>query len=182
MITFKKKIASKNNFHHYINTVVYEVFNDDSLISILEIKNGLVAKFSYDESEYHIKPIVKFFIISKFEILLKENDKIGEIKYWGWNCKKPKITINSIEGKQIWIFNKNPAPFLKKRKDTYETFLDFNETSISYKISKGVFFSRTKNDSLRESFGTIHNFETNPLVGLVGLFLNELLIFDEMDK
>lgn len=176
---FNRKSISENYFFRNQNEIIYEISKNENFLTSLKIISNFTAEFTYLDRVYVIKPIVRFFTISRYKILL-DNIEIGEIKYSGWNWIKPKIKIKLEENYEDWIFDPNKPSIIKNRKDTYDTFLSFKESVITYNMNRGDYL--TKNKHKRGIFGTINDFEINPILGVIGLFLNELLIFDEMDK
>lgn len=175
--TFKKILISKNKFYNFKNIICYEVTNEEEIIAKIEINSTFTAKIDFDSNVYFIRPLTRFFVLRKLEIFSSENIKIGEIDYWSWNWKKPKIFIYN----KIWEFNKNQPSFFKNRKNNYSTFLNGVNEMISYKIEIGEFFgTNNQNNCLRELNGII-TFEGNSnLIVIIGIYLNELLIFEEL--
>ncbi len=173
---FKKILISKNKFYNFKNIICYEVTNEEEKIAKIEINSTFTAKIDFDSNVYYIRALTKFFVVSKLEIFSSENIKIGEIDYWSWNWKKPKISIYD----KIWEFNKNLSIF-KNRKNNYFTFISRNTEIISYKIELGKFFEvEKKNNCLRELNGTIEFDGNLSLIVIIGIYLNELLIFQEL--
>lgn len=181
-LTFKKKLISVNSIYDYINTVAYEIFQGEKFVSLIEIKSTWTAEFNFDSQRFYIKPVIKFFILRRLEFLSEENIKLGDIHFGGWTWVKPKIVLIGMN-EEKWQFDTNSPSIFQRRENLYRTNLKFNGKTISYKFELGDFLSEnTKNDCLREVKGIINFDQSDFLVAILGIYLNELLIFDEMDK
>lgn len=164
------------SFH---NTVNYDIVEENSVKSTLTIKSTLTGELQTEGNTYQIKPIIKFFTVSGFDILLGP-DKIGRIEYWGWTWKKPKLIIKTQGGDQVWIFERNEPGLFKKRTNPYITKLKHQDREVDYEIELGN--SGNGLESLRRLRGIASFNGDDRLPCQLGIYLNELLIFDEMEK
>jgi hypothetical protein len=179
-IQFSKYLNSENQYYNFINETEYVI--NDSNASQLKIINNLFAELEFNSRKYIIKPITNFFILNSFKIL-EDDIVIGKIDYWGWTWKKPKlkITINSEE--QVWIFERYEPNLLKKRANPYKTKLTSESKQINFEIYNELL--EVKKIKFKEKYyikGTAIYGDNDKLVCLIGIFLNELLVFDEMEK
>lgn len=179
---FKKICISKNTFWNFKNTVCYEVSREEEIIARIEINSTFTAKIDYNSNVYFIRPLTRLFAVRKLEIFSSENLKIGEIDYWRWTWLRPKISIDDIHKNKTWEFDKNEPSIFRNRKNIYTTFLKGGNEIISYEIKLGKFFGdNNKNNCLRELNGTIRFAGNSNLMLILGVYLNELLIFEEME-
>ncbi|MCL9805492.1 hypothetical protein NAT51_08160 [Flavobacterium amniphilum] len=182
-LSFKKVFISKSSLLDYRNNLLYEVSKNGEIIATIEINSTLTATIHYNSETYYIKPLTKFFRVKKLELFSAENFKIGEIDYWRWAWNKSKITLFGTDENETWEYDKNSPSFFSSRKNMYSTFLRKNNDTISYTIESGKFFgNNTKNNCLREINGTIAFTGSCNLIMLLGVYLNELLIFEEAEK
>ncbi|WP_163410868.1 hypothetical protein [Flavobacterium ajazii] len=180
---FKKFFISKNTFWNFKNIVCYEISKEEEIIARIEINSTFTAKIDYNSHEYFIRPLTRFSVLRKLEIFSSENLKIGEIDYWRWTWLRPKISIYDKYINENWEFDKNAPSFFKNRKNTYTTFLNDGNKIISYEIKLGSFFEdNNKNDCLKELNGIIRFSGNSNLILILGVYLNELLVFEEMEK
>jgi len=178
---FKKIFISKNAFWNYKNVVCYEVSKEGEIIARIEINSTFTAKIDYNSTVYFIRPLTRLFTLRKLEIFSSENIKIGEIDYWRWSWLRPKISIYDKHKNENWEFDENKPSIFKNRKDIYSTFLKDENEIISYEIRLGKFFGNNdKNDCLRELNGIIKFTGNSNLMLILGVYLNELLLFEEM--
>jgi hypothetical protein len=179
-LSFKKIFVSKNTFWNYKNIVRYEVEKEGEIIGRIEINSTYTATIDYDSRTYHIKASTRLFVVRKLEVFLSENLKIGEIDYWR---RTPRISIYQTNRNDTWEFDENKPSFFGNRKNEYTTFLKGDNGIISYKIELGNFFSdKNKNDCLRELNGIVNFGGQSSLIAILGIYINELLIFEEMEK
>ncbi|MFC5979486.1 hypothetical protein [Flavobacterium salmonis] len=178
-ISFTKKTVFVNPLYSFHNRMNYNIIDENSIKSTLMIMSTLTGELQTEGKTYHIKPISKFFTVKGFEILLESN-KIGSIEYWGWIWKKPKLIINIQGDDQVWIFEKNEPGLFRKRTNPYITKMKYQGREVEYKIESDN--STSEKESLRRLSGTASFKEEDRLPCQLGIYLNELLIFDEMDK
>jgi len=181
-MNFTKDILAVSSFYDFKNTVKYDILEEETLKSTLIIHSTLTAKILTEGRKYYIKPVIKYLSLNALEIL-SEKGKIGEIKFWGWSWRNPKLVINNQGEDEVWIFNRNEPGFFKSRSNPYKTYLTFKEREISYDILlKNFLVENTRNECLRRVEGMALFNENERLICLLGVYLNELLIFDEIDK
>jgi hypothetical protein len=182
-MNYRKKFISNNALYDYKNIITYEILIDNNIKSSIEIKSTFTADFLYESKLYKIRPVTNFIAVRKFEILTNENIKLGEIKYWNWPWINPYIIIYSSAGNIVWKFDRKEPSFFRSRSSEYNTELNSDRETILYNFQIGNYFTPdTKNDCLREINGTIKCSGPNSLIGIIGIYLNELMIFDEMNK
>lgn len=180
--TFKKVLISKHKFWSYKNVLAYIVGNEEKIIARIEVNSTFTAKIDYESRIYNVRALTRLFAINKLEVFSSENVKIGEIDYWRWNGK-PSISIHDTHGNETWEFDKNIPPLFSNRKNIYSTFLKDGNSKIFYEIEKGKFFKGGNgNDCLREVNGIVHFPGRFGLIAVLGIYINELLIFEEMTK
>ncbi len=178
-MTFIKRPIFINSLYSFHNTVNYEIIEENSINSTLTVESTFTGTLQTEGETYHIKPVTEFFSVKDFEILLEAN-KVAKIEYWGWTWNKPKLIIKTEEFEEIWIFERNEPKLFKKRPNPYITKLICQNREVKYEIQL--------NDSSHEYKGLIGvsglaSFTDNDqLPCLLGIYLNELLIFDEMEK
>lgn len=181
-MNFTKDLLSMSSFYHFKNTVKYDIIEEPKLRSTLIIYSTLTADILMEHKTYHIKPVSNFFTIKGFEII-SEQGKIGKIEYWGWTCRNPKLVIKNQKEDEVWIFDRNEPGFFKTRNNPYTTHLRSKDKLVSYDIQLNDFLEgNSKNECLRKVEGMAYYNEDDRLVCLLGIYLNELLIFDEMEK
>jgi hypothetical protein len=178
-MSFTKNSVFVNPLYSFHNTVNYDIIEGNSIKSTLTILSTLTGELQTGGKTYHIKPVTKFFTVKGFEIVLG-TDKIGRIEYWGWTWKKPKLIIKAQGDDQVWIFERNEPGLFQKRTNPYMTKLKHHDREVDYQIE--VDNSSKGNESLRGLRGIGSFSGDDRLPCQLGIFLNELLIFDEMDK
>lgn len=178
-MSFTKNSVIVNPLYSFHNTVRYDVIEENLKKSTLTIFSTLTGELQTEDKTYHIKPIVKFFTVKGFEILLGTN-KIGRIRYWGWSWKKPKLIIKTQGDDQVWIFERNEPRLFQKRTNSYITKLKHQDREVDYEIKLDK--AGNGEESLRRLRGVASFNEDDRLPCQLGIYLNELLIFDEMDK
>lgn len=183
-LTFKKNFVSKNFWYDHNNTLEYDISINEHIISRMKVKSTLTAQFEYDSKTYLVKPIIKFFILKKWELVDENGQLLGEIKLGGWRQKRHRILLNK-KGKdqEIWEFHKNSSSFSNRTNEIYQTDLKLGNKIISYNIKLSNYFTPyTTNQCLRELDGDALYDEPDHFVAILGIFLNEYFIFEEMDK
>jgi hypothetical protein len=141
--------------------------------------SSLTSELHTDSRIYHIKPIIRFFSVKSFEILLDSN-QIGRIEYWGWTWKKPKLIIKTQGYEQVWTFERNEPRLFRNRTNHYTTKLKHQDREVVYEIELDK--SINVKENLNELKGVAYFDGDDRLQCHLGIYLNELLIFDEMDK
>lgn len=180
---FKKKLISQNSTFYYINTVQYDINSQSEHIASVVIKSFVTAEITVNNEIFHIKPIVKFWTVSRLNILTAQNQKIGQIHFWGWTWKKPTITLYKEGNNEVWKFQQYRPRLFQRTNSSYTTGLTNEDKSILYRFVTGNYFTaNTRNECLKELSGTIDFSGPFSPVSILGVYLNELLIFDQMDK
>ncbi len=178
-ISFTKNLNFVNPYYNFHNTCNYNIVENNSIKSSLKVMSSFTSELHTECKMYLIKPVTRFLTVKCFEVLLG-SDQIGRIEYWGWTWKKPKLIIHDQGNEQVWIYERNePKPF-NNRTSPYTTKLKYQDREIVYEIELDK--SINGNENLSELKGIAYFDEETRLPCLLGIFLNELLIFDEMDK
>jgi hypothetical protein len=178
-MSFSKDLVYVNSLYGFHNTLRYEISEENSIKSSLTVRSTFSGELHTEDKIYHIKPISKFFTIKAFEILL-ETSTIGRIEYWGWTWRKPKLLIYTKEHDEVWVFERNEPGLFKKRASPYMTKLTCGDKEVNYKIE--LEDSNNGKGILSRLSGVASFKENDRLVCHLGIYLNELLIFDEMNK
>lgn len=182
-LSLRKLLLQETLFRVLKNIVCYEVSKEEEIIAKIEINSTFTAKIVYNSIVYFIRASTRLLAVRKLKIFSSENLKLGEIDYWRWTWLRPKIVIKDKHKNESWKFYKNKPSIFKNRKNIYNTFLKSENEIISYEIKLGNFLGDTnKNNCLRELNGIIRFDGNSNLMLILGVYLNELLIFEEMEK
>jgi hypothetical protein len=175
-MSFSKEFVSANPFYNYKNTVRYNILEENLTKSTLTVYSTLTAELQTEGRKYSIKPttFARFFVTG-LEIL-SETSKIGR-------GTSSKVTINKGGIDEVWMFHAKGRWFGSRRSNPYTTKLKCGDKEIDYVIEMGDFFSASnKNECLRNVNGTASFSNDDRLPSYLGIYLNELLIFNDMDK
>lgn len=178
----RKKLLYKNSIYDFKNTILYEVIKDNEIFAQLKVESTFTVELFFDSKIFNIQAEGKFFNVKNFKII-EDNVQIGKIKFWGWTWNWPKIILSKNNKEETWEFDSNKPSIFQSRSDHIKTSLKKHNEIINYEIKLLNFFSPdTRNECLREVDGEISFTGPNEFIAILGVYLNELLIFDEMDK
>jgi|GEM_PF-5661063 len=178
-LTFRKLLLYKDPCFLSVKAITkYEIYNEKELVAFIEVKDFIHAKIYYKSKWLYIQPLSKF-INTTVELLSEEEIKFGEIHVWGWTLKKQKLFIKDGKGFEEWEFN---HPYLIHNNQYKTSLKNYNET-IVYEFKLGIRFRKyTSHYCLREITGTINYEQSDELVAILGIYLNEqLLLKQNMD-
>ncbi|HOY42359.1 MAG TPA: hypothetical protein PLX60_10870 [Chitinophagales bacterium] len=177
-LSFKKQIISIDAHWCHKNVVIYEINKDDKNIATIEINSIFTAKINYNSKTYLIRPKTKFVFIKKLEIFSSEDVKIGEIDYWRWTWLNPLILLFEANQTIEWEFDKNGS--FRNRSNNYITFIKSEKNTITYEIEfHNTLDDNTTNNYLKKTNGKIKFIGDSSFITILGVFVNNILIYED---
>ena len=170
MLKFVKKDPGASHLSFAL-TEHLDVFDEENnKLTSIDLRAWLTASFTYEGTRYEISHVKTGFLTGKWVITAKAQP-FGEFKFPGWTWKKPELLLHGDA--EPWTFTVR-----RKGRRRHQGELVRNNGQVLYHTLHNK-IPATNLYGYEVSNGEIESHDATILVQIIGLYMNNRLIFQE---
>ena len=169
VLTFVKKNPGASHLY-FVSPERLDVFDEENnKLTSIDLRAWLTASFTYEGTHYEISYVKTGFLTGKW-VITANAQPFGEFKFPGWTWKKPELLLHGDA--EPWTFT------LRHKGRGHQGELVRNNGQVLYHTLHNK-MPATNLYGYEVSNGEIESHDATILVQIIGLYMNNRLIFHE---